>query len=91
MQSYLEKYIQQLIEEQGSSYFSEDVLSDILIFLTDDVIPDTGNYFDELVRIAEMTKYIDNPPAQQFRNALYMKIAEERDVDGAGLLIKKFL
>ena len=90
MHSYLMKYIERTLniwQKTGHAEF-EDAIESVFAFLTAEV-NHTGNYFTELVEIAELVKNCQTFQIVHFREALKAKILKERGEDGLNL-IKKF-
>lgn len=69
-----------------------DAINQICFFLESEIIPNTGNYFDELIEIAKICKpmYAYAWYYKVFVEKLKAKILEERGEEDGSILIAKF-
>lgn len=87
MSSYLVGFLEKQVE-----YNRSDCINIILHHLYVNVLPNTRNYFDELIEVAKVCKPM-NALAwyyQPFVEQLKKQIMAERGEDGGPLLIRKF-
>lgn len=85
-------YLVRFIDEQVKNCRDSDSVNKILNYLTREIIPITGNYFDELVEIAIVAKpyYALCYDYVPFVVKLKEKILEQRGEIDSEALIKKF-
>ncbi len=86
-------YLVDFVENQIKWHYQSDVVNRLLCYLHQDVIPRTGNNFDELVEIARVAKPW-NALAYEYKpfvEKLKAKIIEQRGEESSQELIRKFI